>query len=120
MIRTRDEFIAALGPIPDGITDLLVSFAEGEAGYYHVLVATEGLTEPACLKLAQAALEVVRGKRAFIRVPPEADSLYDFITSQWQHRGYVRFTFRDEPGEWEHVQPMKIDTGELRYVGLAR
>lgn len=43
--------------------------------------------------------ELSEGRAAYVRVPPEADSQYDFYTGQWLHKGYVRFGIKDEPGE---------------------
>lgn len=42
------------------------------------------------------------GKLTVIRAAPEAISETDFDTKETRHRGYVRFTFSDQPGEWRY------------------
>ena len=41
-----------------------------------------------------------KGKEAVIRVKPKAEQSVDFETDAVVTRGYVRYAFRDMPGEW--------------------
>ena len=55
-----------------------------------------------------------KGRTAFVRNLPEADSDTNFDTKLTKHRGYVRFSFRLEAGSWHYPSPE-----EARNIGLA-
>lgn len=58
---------------------------------------------------------LAKGRRTLIRCVPAAFSQLDFTTDEWSYKGYVRFAFQDEPGEWEY--PRQFEDGAL--VGVA-
>ena len=50
-----------------------------------------------------------KGRAAVIRAKPEAMSERDWDTQLMRHSGYVRFSYRLEPGEWMYPDvSMKI------------
>lgn len=51
------------------------------------------------LQVARDVLRVFDGRRVFIRVAPEADSFHDIECNRWDHVGFVRFFYFNEPGE---------------------
>lgn len=114
---TRDEFIALL-PDPDGWEKVELLFHVEPADLHHVTANITGDNHQGCLRGAQAVLDVVKGKTAFIRIPPEADIQKDFMNDCWLHRGYVRFSFKDEPGHWEKMALAIEQTTEHRYLPL--
>lgn len=99
---TKDEFTALIGDGPWERIELL--FHVEPADTHHVTAHVSGDSLEVCLAGAAAVLSVVKGKVAFIRIPPEADSQKDIMHDRWVHRGYVRFSFKDEPGEWRKMQ----------------
>ena len=76
------------------------------------------MNEPLALATAQGYLDrYAKGKRALIRNLPEATTETDFATNERCHKGYVRFHYRDEPGEWEDHSAIDRTT-EIRYLPL--
>lgn len=114
---TKDEFAALIG---DGAWDRIELWFHVEPpDTYQVTANVSGNSQAACLAGAAAVLNAVKGKTAFIRIPPEADSQRDLVHDRMLHRGYVRFSFKDEPGEWVQV-PLEIErTTAHRYAPLA-
>jgi hypothetical protein len=49
------------------------------------------------------------GRSAFIRVRPEVNREKNFQTGDEVMHSYVRFSFRDEPGEWEYPSEARND-----------
>lgn len=86
-------------------------------GTVYVVVGLEAPTKDAALDAVTKILDVVKGRRAFVRVTPEGESQCDFMTNKWSHRGFVRFSYFNEPGEWEYSKYDK--SAELRYLPLA-
>lgn len=75
-------------------------------GFYPVYCRTSGDTQEKALEAAQYVLEAFAlGREAFIRVKPEAHSDTDFDTKETYHRGFVRFSYKLEPGCWHYPDP---------------
>ena len=80
-------------------------------GVAHITARVNGDAESEALRGAECILKLLAtGKKALIRARPEAVSETDFDTNETFHRGYVRFSMIDEPGEWTDCQsaPVKI------------
>lgn len=80
--------------------------SRGEAGDGWILVEcrTTGDSREEALAAAELILHsMADGKIAVIRCEPKASSETDFDTKQVLHRGFVRFAYRDEPGEWQYT-----------------
>lgn len=115
-----EEFKALL-PEPDGWDSIDLIFSPDDLSadeLRHVVAWVTGPSKAGCLKGARTVLDVVRGKWAFVRVPPEADSQYDIDFQAWRHRGYVRFSFKDEPGDWLTRETLPMEDGASRFFGL--
>lgn len=71
--------------------------------FVHCIAKVLGKTEADALSGAKAIFDLfAKGRETFIRTEPEADTYTDFDTKEKQYRGYVRFSFRLEPGSWHH------------------
>lgn len=106
----RPDAIAA--DIRKAVSDLLPSMefkrlevSEVSDGYTQVVASLVGDSKDDCLLAAKLVLNhVAKGKDAIIREFPEADTQKDFASHRMIHRGYVRFYFRDQPGEWKAAE----------------
>jgi hypothetical protein len=82
-----------------------------EDGFYHVTAKTRGSDRETAEKIAHDVLRFLSaGRRTFIRTEPTASSETDYDTGITHHRGYVRFSFKDEPGTTE---VLKIEPNPL-------
>jgi hypothetical protein len=90
--------------------EVLISNEPNEAGFWHVQGRVMGDTNTAALAGAtQIIHSYADGKLTYVRAKPEAMSEVDFDTKKVLHRGYVRFSFKNEPGEWMYPDvSMKI------------
>ncbi len=81
--------------------EVLISDQPNEDGFWHVEGRILGDTNGAALA---GAMQIIHsyagGKTTYVRANPESLSETDFDTEKVIHRGYVRFSFKDEPGEW--------------------
>ena len=78
-----------------------VMVSGGNEGFIHVQARVAGDTQADALKGTEVILDsMASGKVAFVRARPEAHTDTDFDTKEVLHGGYVRFTFRNEPGNW--------------------
>lgn len=96
---------------------VLVSDSPQPNDIYHVMVKTLGETKEAALIGTQFVRDVfAKGRTAFMRVNPEADSDTDFDTRITRHTGFARFSFKIEAGEWQVVTdpPVIIGFGNLQ------
>jgi hypothetical protein len=60
-----------------------------------------GLTQEDALSGSQFILDLfAKGRLAYIHARPEVHSDRNSNTGEMMHCGYVRFSFRPEPGEW--------------------
>ena len=85
--------------------EILVSDQPGEAGFIHVQAKVLGDSMEDALTGAKQILDkYAAGKLAYIRAKPEAHSDRDFDTKIVVHRGWVRFSYKDEPGEWNYPE----------------
>lgn len=122
---TKDEFVAGID-LPDGVTteiqyieqQIVSAIADMEPIIQanSVTCFISGYDKDICLTAARAVLNSVSGKETHVRVMPEAESQRDFVSGEWKHRGYVRFSFFDRPGKLHEPEPLS----EIKYVGLAR
>jgi hypothetical protein len=81
--------------------DMTVSMDEDP--WAHVIATVWGKSRVDCEIAATKVLDrLARGRIAFIRHPPTGETQHDFCKDKDEHRGYVRFSFKDEPGEWHY------------------
>lgn len=92
-------------------------FYYNEGGWTHVCAESRGDTLEAAVSALKPLLRMAEGKTAFIRVPPSGRSARDFATQKMQHRGWVRFSFKEEPGEWQN-RISEDDLGEVNVFGV--
>jgi len=79
--------------------------------YFHVYSRIAGDTHQDALTGANDVLNLfAKGREAFIRTKPEAVSETDFDTKEELHKGFVRFSLRDRPGDWHYP---KMDDGAV-------
>jgi len=77
-----------------------VQVSRDESGAHHVYAVSDGDNKDDSLAAVQFVKDnFVRGRLTAMRVEPEAESERDFDTKLTRHRGFVRFTFFDVPGE---------------------
>jgi hypothetical protein len=75
-------------------------------GYIHCQARVKAQTNDDALIGAQYILNLfAKGRKAFIRVVPEANRETDFNTKEDRIEGYVRFSFALEAGEWIVPEP---------------
>lgn len=77
------------GELDDGWVDVYCPVVgdtaeEAKAGAEHILYA------------------LAAGKRAVIRCAPNVLDDLDFDTARITHRGFVKFSYRNEPGDWQY------------------
>ena len=87
----------------EGWWDVSLNFQSGpveQDGWMHVLVRTRGSSRAHALKAAQVATDIVtKGRASLVRAEPGAYSERVEGSDAIAHRGYARFSFKDEPGE---------------------
>ncbi len=115
---TADEFKALVSE-PLDWDKINLSFHEEPTGLFHVTADIRLDGQKECLLAAGTVLNAVKGKTAFIRIPPEASSDRDIVRDVWLHCGYVRFSFKDEPGVWRYSEKQK-ETPEFLGFGARR
>jgi hypothetical protein len=94
-----------------------IQISKTDDGYFHVYAPVSGDTADEAKAGAEYVLNsIASGKSAFIRTKPESHSDMDFDTKETRHDGLVRFSYRDEPGEWKYSIP---DEDMPLYVGLS-
>lgn len=70
------------------------------AGYTHAILRVEATTEEIALKAVTGIYEMLAGgRKRYLRTAPRASSEQDFETQETVAKGYVRFSFRTEPGD---------------------
>ena len=82
----------------------------------NVTCNTWGDTKECALNGAKWVLDMfAKGRLAFIRTEPEANSEMDFDTKMTKHSGFTRFSFATEPGEWTQsdVSSLTVGLGNL-------
>jgi hypothetical protein len=83
----------------------LVSDSPQPSGFLNVIARTIGETREDALAGAEFVLNAFAfGRLAYIRVKPEANSETDFDTKVTRHRGFVRFSYRLESGDWQYPE----------------
>jgi hypothetical protein len=100
------------------INDLI--FQGPDNGVCYVIAQIIGDSNAAALAGARAILHAVEGRTTFIRIRPEAASQKDYLEDKIVHRGYVRFSFKNEPGNWIFPALAIENTVETTYLGLAQ
>ena len=84
-------------------------------GCLGVEVTTDGASKAACLAGVEFVRDVLaKGRITHFRVKSSADSYRDFDSKKVTHRGYARFSFTLEPGEWHDPESRPEGT----FVGL--
>ncbi len=79
-----------------------------DEGFHYVTCQVEATTADEARACGLGVLgSMAGGKEAYIRAPYEASYEKDFDTKITKFGGYVRFGWRDQPGEWHY--PEKID-----------
>lgn len=93
-----------------------IGISRDETGTFHLQGESFGDSKQECLDLVEFVTKVfTEGRTTFMRVNPEADTWTDFDTKKTTHKGYVRFSFRDEPGiTHRHREVVTIPFGALR------
>lgn len=75
-----------------------------------------GASEALALRGAESILTHFAGnKKAIIRARPAAETVKDFATDTAEHRGYVRFHFASEAGDWSYIDQTYPDNAPLVY-----
>ena len=92
-----------------GIIDVRMSHAsvggsDALALAVEIIVHDAASKEDALTLVNRAMKMLAGGKRAFIRVWPDANSDREFETGITRHTGYARFTFMDVAGDWENSE----------------
>jgi hypothetical protein len=83
--------------------DLLSSPSSHLEHIFHLTATINADTEKDALLGADAIMAMfARGRKAYIRVRPEVVTQKNFETGATEIRGYVRFSFSLEKGEWEY------------------
>ena len=97
-IETHDEDELRAG-LTGEIADVTISCVEG---YFHVQARTRGSDQQRAKWMAERVLWfLAENRKAFVRAMPEAATDKNYDTGAEIHHGYVRFSFKDEPGKWE-------------------
>jgi hypothetical protein len=85
-----------------------IHISKSDDGWFHVYCPTRGESVDEARAAAEFILNALAsGKLTMMRSNPEADEETDFDTKQVKISGFVRFSFRDEPGE--RKQPASFD-----------
>ena len=94
-----------------------IGLAKDEMGMYHVIANVDAPSKELALEGAEFIKKIfTENRETFMRFQPEAESFTDFNSRIVSHRGFVRFSFRDEPGEIRPPQPIVGFTlGELAH-----
>lgn len=94
-----------------------VQISRDDEGWFHVYCPTVGDSAAEAKAGAAYILNTLASDRwAVIRHEPSAESETDFDTKIEHHKGFVRFSFRDGPGEW-HYQDKSYEHA-IQYVGI--
>lgn len=105
-------------PVSDDLPDTAIVYANNwvatvivspanEHGFFNVYATTVGSTLSDAGTAARYVLDALAfGRTAFIRAAPEAHSETSFDTNIVQHRGFVRFSYKLEPGTWHYPDPV--------------
>lgn len=107
--------MAVSNEVPDTVMKVyangwVATIVTGESfdGFYPVYVMTVGNTKEMALAGAVHVLNALAfGREALIRCEPEAFSEMDFDTKITNHGGFVRFSYKLEPGVWQKVGDME-------------
>lgn len=95
-----------------------VQISRDDEGWFHVYCPTVGDSAAEAKAGAAYILNNFASDRlAFIRHEPSAESETDFDTKIEHHKGFVRFSFRDESGEWKY--PDRSYENDTQIVGFA-
>jgi hypothetical protein len=94
-----------------------IGLSKDEMGMYHVIANVDAPSKELALEGAKFIKKVfTQNRETFMRFQPEAESFTDFDTKITSHRGFVRFTVRDEPGLVHIPEPtVQISLGELSH-----
>ena len=85
------------------IAEITVSQQSNISDFVHCIGKVNGFTKEDAFIGAQYILDLfAKGRSAFIRVEPSAESDTSFDTKKITHRGFVRFSFRLESGDWQY------------------
>jgi hypothetical protein len=86
--------------------EVLFSPASALSAVMHCTARVKAETNDDALSGAQCVLDLfARGRKAFLRVLPEANKETDFDTKETKIEGFVRFSFSLEAGEWMVPEP---------------
>lgn len=101
-ILTPDDILARI-VLPPGAIFCLLSVTppmvkEALLRQGSVTAKIKANSQADALQVACDVLRVFEGRRVLVRVPPEAESV-KVSHMGWEHRGYVRFFYFNEPGE---------------------
>lgn len=89
--------------VPDAEVEILFTGASDASSWTYVAAKTIAPTPEKAKRAVEIVLkETAEGRRAVIRVPPMSILHRDFEAETSVGKGYVRFGFKDEPGEWEY------------------
>lgn len=85
---------------------IFTQISSDESGWHHVYANVKGTDVDEAKAGADYLLNALaEAKLAVIRVRPEASEEQDFDTKEYSYKGHVRFSYRDEPGEWKYSIP---------------
>lgn len=89
----------------DGWVATILTGPASNDGFYQVYCTTLGETNALALAAAAHVLNVFAfGRLAMIRANLEAVSETDFDTKKMSHKGFVRFIYKLEAGEWHYPE----------------
>lgn len=79
-----------------------LQISKTDDGWFHVYCPTNGSSVEEALAAAEFVLKsLATGKLTMIRAEPQATAEQNFDTKETTFKGFVRFSFKDEPGEWK-------------------
>lgn len=82
-----------------------ISCGDLDEGWYHVVCPVVGDSAAEAQAGAEFALNALAGgKVTVIRSAPSGEEKQDFNTKEVTYEGHVRFSFRNEPGDWKYPE----------------
>ena len=102
---------------PEWSAEIILSDEPGLNGLIHAYAVSNGNSKDSALAAVKWVIQILAARReCYVRVAPEADSERDFDTKEMKHRGFTRFSFSCEPGEWTSMSKEPV---VLKYLGEA-
>ena len=94
------DYAALQAAIPQGAIIKVIP-GTGVDDWTHVTLMALAKSKNDALAAIEAAMKLIADrKRTLSRRAPSSWTVRLFEENRDEHRGYARFTFKDEPGEW--------------------